>query len=219
MANAVHPAAVVGGWEVSVRWIDVFLKAISEALPDRVCAGGKSMQCHAGFGGFDPRPHKDPRRYYCFLETLAGGYGGRRRERRARRRADVFAEHRERTRRGDRAQLPGAHRALRAHPRFRRAGGIPWRAWPAQRLSLPRSRANVHDPGRPLQVPRPRVSSGAARETGVLRFDRPRRSRAPARVEDNVHRSPRLDRHDANLRRRRLRPGRRTASRSGSCEM
>ena len=55
VANAVHPAAVVGGWEVSVRWIDVFLKAISEALPDRVCAGGKSMQCHAGFGGFDPR--------------------------------------------------------------------------------------------------------------------------------------------------------------------
>jgi N-methylhydantoinase B len=77
VANAVHPAAVVGGWEVSVRWIDVFLKAISQALPDRVCAGGKSMQCHAGFGGFDPRPHKDPRQYYCFLETLAGGYGGR----------------------------------------------------------------------------------------------------------------------------------------------
>jgi N-methylhydantoinase B len=77
VANAVHPAAVVGGWEVSVRWIDVFLKAISKALPDRVCAGGKSMQCHAGFGGFDPRPHKDPRQYYCFLETLAGGYGGR----------------------------------------------------------------------------------------------------------------------------------------------
>jgi N-methylhydantoinase B len=78
VANAVHPAAVVGGWEVSVRWIDVFLKAISEVLPDRVCAGGKSMQCHAGFGGFDPRPHKDARQYYCFLETLAGGYGGRR---------------------------------------------------------------------------------------------------------------------------------------------
>jgi N-methylhydantoinase B len=77
VANAVHPAAVVGGWEVSVRWIDVFLKAISDALPDRVCAGGKSMQCHAGFGGFDPRPHKDARQYYCFLETLAGGYGGR----------------------------------------------------------------------------------------------------------------------------------------------
>lgn len=77
VCNAVHPAAVVGGWEVSIRWIDIFLKAISDVLPDRVCAGGKSMQCHAAFGGFDPRPYKDPRRYYCFLETLAGGYGGR----------------------------------------------------------------------------------------------------------------------------------------------
>lgn len=77
VANATHPSAVVGGWEVSVRWIDVFLKAVAAAMPDRVCAGGKSMQCHAGFGGFDPRPHKDPRHYYCFLETLAGGYGGR----------------------------------------------------------------------------------------------------------------------------------------------
>jgi N-methylhydantoinase B len=77
VANAVHPAAVVGGWEVSIRWVDVFLQAIAPALPDRVCAGGKAMQCHAGFGGFDPRPHKNPNQYYCFLETLAGGYGGR----------------------------------------------------------------------------------------------------------------------------------------------
>jgi N-methylhydantoinase B len=29
--------------------------------------------CHAGFGGIDPRSGE----YYCFLETLAGGYGGR----------------------------------------------------------------------------------------------------------------------------------------------
>lgn len=77
VCNAIHPAAVVGGWEVSVRWIDVFFKAVSDAIPNRVCAGGKAMQCHAGFGGFDPRPEKDPRYYYCFLETLAGGYGGR----------------------------------------------------------------------------------------------------------------------------------------------
>jgi N-methylhydantoinase B len=77
VANAVHPAAVVGGWEVSIRWIDIFFKAISEALPGRICAGGKAMQCHAGFGGFDPRPHRGAKNYYCFLETLAGGYGGR----------------------------------------------------------------------------------------------------------------------------------------------
>ena len=77
VCNAIHPAAVVGGWEVTIRWIDIFFQALSEAIPDRICAGGKAMQCHAGFGGFDPRPHKNPRHYYCFLETLAGGYGGR----------------------------------------------------------------------------------------------------------------------------------------------
>jgi N-methylhydantoinase B len=77
VCNAIHPAAVVGGWEVTIRWIDIFFQALSGAIPDRICAGGKAMQCHAGFGGFDPRPHKDPRHYYCFLETLAGGYGGR----------------------------------------------------------------------------------------------------------------------------------------------
>ena len=77
VANAIHPAAVVGGWEVAIRWIDVFFKAVSDVIPERVCAGGKAMQCHAGFGGFDPRPHKKTGQYYCFLETLGGGYGGR----------------------------------------------------------------------------------------------------------------------------------------------
>jgi N-methylhydantoinase B len=75
VANAVHPAAVVGGWEVTIRWVDIFFQALSNALPERVCAGGKSMMCHSGFGGFDPRPQRE--RYYCFLECLAGGYGGR----------------------------------------------------------------------------------------------------------------------------------------------
>jgi N-methylhydantoinase B len=31
------------------------------------------MMCHAGFGGVDPESGE----YYCFLETFAGGYGGR----------------------------------------------------------------------------------------------------------------------------------------------
>ena len=31
------------------------------------------MMCHAGFGGVDPETNE----YYCFLETFAGGYGGR----------------------------------------------------------------------------------------------------------------------------------------------
>ncbi len=71
--NPKPPTAIVGGWEVCTRLVEVLFKALSEAMPDRVPAGTKGMICHAGFGGEDPRTGD----YYCFLETLAGGYGGR----------------------------------------------------------------------------------------------------------------------------------------------
>ncbi|MCY3775641.1 MAG: hydantoinase B/oxoprolinase family protein [Candidatus Aminicenantes bacterium] len=71
--NARHPGAIVGGWEVSMRLCEVLFKALSVAVPDRVPAGTKGMICHVGFGGEDPRTGD----YYTFLETLAGGYGGR----------------------------------------------------------------------------------------------------------------------------------------------
>ena len=71
--NARHPGAIVGGWEVSTRVCEVLFKAFSEAMPDKVPAGTKGMICHVGFGGEDPRTGD----YYTFLETMAGGYGGR----------------------------------------------------------------------------------------------------------------------------------------------
>ncbi|MCH7735279.1 MAG: hydantoinase B/oxoprolinase family protein [Chloroflexi bacterium] len=74
ITNCVHPAPVVGGWETHARLDDIIFKALHQAMPDRVPAGTKAMQCHAGFGGVDPESGE----YYCFLETLAGGYGGRR---------------------------------------------------------------------------------------------------------------------------------------------
>jgi N-methylhydantoinase B len=73
VVNARHPAAVVGGWEVSTRLCDVLFKAMSQAMPNNVPAGTKAMICHVGFGSEDPRTGE----YYTFLETLAGGYGGR----------------------------------------------------------------------------------------------------------------------------------------------
>ncbi len=73
VVNCVHPAPVVGGWETHARLNDGIFKALSRALPDSVPAGTKAMQCHAGFGGIDPNTGD----YYCFLETLAGGYGAR----------------------------------------------------------------------------------------------------------------------------------------------
>ena len=71
--NPRPPTAIVGGWEVCSRLCDILFKAFSAALPEKVPAGTKAMICHAGFGGRDPRSGE----YYCFLETLAGGYGGR----------------------------------------------------------------------------------------------------------------------------------------------
>jgi N-methylhydantoinase B len=73
VVNCTAPAPVVGGWETQTRLTDVILKALVPALPRRIPAGTKAMMCHAGFGGIDPRSGD----YYCFLETLAGGYGGR----------------------------------------------------------------------------------------------------------------------------------------------
>lgn len=73
VVNATHPSAVVGGWEVAVRLVETLLKAFSQLVPNAVPAGTKGMICHAGFGGNDPRTGE----YYCYLETLAGGYGGR----------------------------------------------------------------------------------------------------------------------------------------------
>jgi N-methylhydantoinase B len=73
VVHCTPPAPVVGGWETQTRLTDVILKALAPALPERVPAGTKAMMCHAGFGGTDPRSGA----YYCFLETLGGGYGGR----------------------------------------------------------------------------------------------------------------------------------------------
>jgi N-methylhydantoinase B len=71
--NATHPTAIVGGWEVAMRICELLFKAFSQALPDKVPAGTKGTVCQVGFGGRDPRTNG----YYCFYETLAGGYGGR----------------------------------------------------------------------------------------------------------------------------------------------
>jgi N-methylhydantoinase B len=71
--NATHPTAIVGGWEVSMHVCEMLLKALSQALPDRVPAGSKGTLCQVGFGGKNPVTGE----YYCFYETLAGGYGGR----------------------------------------------------------------------------------------------------------------------------------------------
>ncbi|MCH7735278.1 MAG: hydantoinase B/oxoprolinase family protein [Chloroflexi bacterium] len=73
VTHAVHPAPVVGGWETEDRLNDLIFKALSDAVPERVPAGTKAMQCQMGFGVIDPVD----REYKCSYEALAGGYGGR----------------------------------------------------------------------------------------------------------------------------------------------
>jgi len=73
VVNCTYPFPVVAGWETQIRLNDIIFKAMSKAIPEKMIAGTKAMICHAGFGGNDPRTGD----YYCYLETLAGGYGGR----------------------------------------------------------------------------------------------------------------------------------------------
>ena len=71
--NARPPAAIAGCWEVAMRVTDVLMKALAEAVPERVCAAGKGIICNICFGGIDPRDG----RVYAFYETVGGGYGAR----------------------------------------------------------------------------------------------------------------------------------------------
>jgi N-methylhydantoinase B len=73
VTNAQAPVGVAGGWEVSLRLCDVLFHALAQGMPERVPAGCKAMVCHVVFGGIDPRDGE----YYAFLETVAGGHGGR----------------------------------------------------------------------------------------------------------------------------------------------
>lgn len=73
IVNAVSPAGVVGGNDIALRLCDLGFKAFANVLPKRVAACSKSMICNMGCGGQDPRANK----YYTFMETLCGGYGGR----------------------------------------------------------------------------------------------------------------------------------------------
>ena len=73
VVNCTHPFPVVGGWETPARLTDVFFRALAPAMPQLMPAGTKAMICHSGFGGLDPVTSE----YYCFMETLGGGYGGR----------------------------------------------------------------------------------------------------------------------------------------------
>src|SRR5207253_2860845 len=74
VVNAQPPAAVAGGnVETSQRIVDVLLRALAQAIPDRIPAAASGTMNNLTIGGIDPRTG-DPFAYY---ETVAGGMGAR----------------------------------------------------------------------------------------------------------------------------------------------
>ncbi len=71
--TAVRPAAVVGGWEMGQKLTELILLALHPALPEVIPASGKALIVNLGFGGQDPKRGE----FYCYMETVAGGGGGR----------------------------------------------------------------------------------------------------------------------------------------------
>jgi N-methylhydantoinase B len=74
VVNAQAPAAVAAGnVETSQRIVDVLLRALAPALPDRIPAASSGTMNNLSFGGIYPRSG-EPLAYY---ETIAGGMGAR----------------------------------------------------------------------------------------------------------------------------------------------
>jgi N-methylhydantoinase B len=74
VVNARPPAAVAGGnVETSQRMVDVLLRALAQAIPERIPAAASGTMNNLTIGGTDPRT-AEPFAYY---ETIAGGMGAR----------------------------------------------------------------------------------------------------------------------------------------------
>ena len=74
IVNARPPAAVAGGnVETSQRIVDVLLRALSQAIPDRVPAAASGTMNNLTIGGIDPRTGRP----FAYYETIAGGMGAR----------------------------------------------------------------------------------------------------------------------------------------------
>jgi N-methylhydantoinase B len=71
--NARFPAAVAGGnVETSQRIVDVVLKALAAAAPERIPAASNGSMNNLALGGYDPFRGRE----FAYYETIAGGAGG-----------------------------------------------------------------------------------------------------------------------------------------------
>jgi N-methylhydantoinase B len=74
IVNASFPAAVAAGnVETSQRIVDVLLRALAQAIPERIPAASSGTMSNLTIGGIDPRTQKP----FAYYETIAGGMGAR----------------------------------------------------------------------------------------------------------------------------------------------
>src|SRR5579859_5782522 len=74
VVNALPPAAVAGdNVETSQRIVDVLLRALAKAAPDRIPAGSSGTMNNLTIGGIDERTGEP----FAYYETIAGGFGAR----------------------------------------------------------------------------------------------------------------------------------------------
>lgn len=74
VVNAAMPAPVAGGnVETSQRIVDVLLRALSQALPDRIPAASQGSMNNLTIGRWDDRLGRE----FSYYETIAGGMGAR----------------------------------------------------------------------------------------------------------------------------------------------
>lgn len=72
LVNARFPAAVAAGnVETSQRIVDVLLRALALAIPERVPAASQGTMNNLTIGGFDPARNRP----FAYYETIAGGAG------------------------------------------------------------------------------------------------------------------------------------------------
>jgi N-methylhydantoinase B len=74
IVNASPPAAVAAGnVETSQRIVDVLLRALTQAIPNRIPAASSGTMSNLTIGGIDPRTGRP----FAYYETIAGGMGAR----------------------------------------------------------------------------------------------------------------------------------------------
>jgi N-methylhydantoinase B len=78
IVNARPPAAVAGGnVETSQRIVDVLLRALAQALPERIPAAASGTMNNLTIGGIDFRNGEATGQPFAYYETIAGGMGAR----------------------------------------------------------------------------------------------------------------------------------------------